>query len=452
MEISESALTAEQQDAQFCRAFEQLSNIIDWQRIDAEFSRRGNAVYLNSLVIMLMLFQRMCPDKSLEATVKRLLEIAPHLLPQDRKRVREKTLSSNPAGYAKARKNCKIEAVKRVSDAVSKTLVERTRPSWQGRRVIFMDGTTATLAPESELRKVFPPARNQFGDSPFPTVLLLMGFELESGAALVPVTGAMFGEQAVSETALVEELIQQLPEQCVLMADANFGIFAVAWEAHQQQHDFLFRLTAARFKALQKKAVQVRQRGCATSYTLRWRPSAKDRATHPDLPADAELKVELHEVRLSETLTLYLVTTLTGEGEALADLYHHRYDAEIDIRNFKVTLGAELSRVQSKEMFEKELWMSVVSYNLVCQFRREAAQRANLKPRELSFKRVLTTFEIFLLSRLFKSPQEAKAAFERAIKIAMKDKLPNRPDRHFEREAYQRRHKSAQFKKRTAKE
>lgn len=452
MEISKSALTAEQQDAQFCRAFEQLSNIIDWQKIDDEYPLAKQAVYLNSIVILLMLFQRICPDKSLEATVKRLLDIAPHLLPQDRKRVREKSLSSSPGAYAKARTNCRIEAVKQVADTVSKTLIASTNPSWEGRRVIFIDGTTTTLAPNSKLRKVFPPAQNQHGDAPFPTVLLLMAFELESGAALIPVTGAMYGENAVSETALVGDLIPQLPEQCVLMADANFGIFWVAWVALQQQHDFLFRLTASRFKALLKKATQRRQRGCATSYTLRWRPSAKDRATHPELPGDAELEVELHEVRLSETLTLYLVTNLTGDGEQLAALYGHRNDAEIDIRNFKVTLGAEISRVQSAEMFEKELWMSVVSYNLVCQFRREAAKRASLKPRELSFKRVLTTFEIFLLSRLFKSPSEAKAAYERAIKIAMKDKLPHRPDRHYEREAYQRRPKSAQFKKRTMKE
>lgn len=451
MEISQSPLSDEQRDAQFCRAFEQLSTMVDWKQIDREFPRRENAVYSNCLVVSLLLYQRMCPDKSLEATVKKLLEYAPHLLPAEHKRVREGALSSDPSGYGKARSKCPLLAVKKVAQAVSDTLIDSTTASVNGRRVAFIDGTTMPLAADSGLRHVYPPARNQFGETAFPTVLLVMGFELESGAAILPVMGAMYGENAVSETALVEQLIQGLPQDYIVMADAGFGIFYVAWQAHQQGHDFVLRLTASRFKALQRRAVQVHQRGNVTSYTLRWRPSAKERASHPDLPAGAELQVRLHAVRVSESLTLYLVTTLPTDGDELAELYRHRNDAEIDIRNFKVVLNAEQSRVRSEDMFQKEVWMSLVSYNLVCQFRREAAKQASLKPRQLSFKRVLTTFETFLLSHLFRSASEARSAFDRALKIAMKDKLPNRPNRHFEREAYHRRPKSAQFKKRPPK-
>lgn len=331
--------------------------------------RRENAVFSNSLVLCLLLYQRICPDKSVELVVKKLLESAPKLLPAHHKRVREGTLSSDPSGYAKARKKCPLKAVQKVA-------------------------------------------------------------------------------QTVSETSLVDELLQQLPDDSVVMADAGFGIFSVAWTAQQRGHDFLLRLTGARFKSHLRKATRITQRGNVTTYTLLWRPSKKERTTHPDIPADAQLAVQLHAIRITDTLTLYLVTNLTADGARMAELYQHRNDAEIDIRNFKVVLSAETSRVRSKEMFLKELWMSLVSYNLVCQFRREAAQQASLKPRELSFKRVLSTFEVFLLSRLFKSASEARSAFARALKIAMKDKLPHRPDRHYEREAYQRRPKSAQFKKR----
>ena len=152
-------------------------------------------------------------------------------------------------------------------------------------------------------------------------------------------------------------------------------------------------------------------------------------------------------MQISEGLCLCLVTSLATEGAELADLSQHRYDVEIDILNFKVALGAETTRVKSVEMFEKELWISVTSDNLVCQFRRAAAKQAQLPERRLSFKRVLTTFTTFLLRKLFTTPGEWRRAFDQALHYAQQDKLPNRPNRHYEREAYHQRPKSAGFKK-----
>ncbi len=48
-------------------------------------------------------------------------------------------------------------------------------------------------------------------------------------------------------------------------------------------------------------------------------------------------------------------------------------------------------------MFQKELYTSVIAYNLVAQFRRQAAKLAKVKPRRLSFKDVWTTLKDRLL-------------------------------------------------------
>ena len=77
---------------------------------------------------------------------------------------------------------------------------------------------------------------------------------------------------------------------------------------------------------------------------------------------------------IAEEMTLYLVTGLELEGPTCGTLYRRRYDVEFDIRDFKVTLDAENIRAKSVEMFQKELYASVVAYNLVAQFRRQAAQ------------------------------------------------------------------------------
>ena len=92
----------------------------------------------------------------------------------------------------------------------------------------------------------------------------------------------------------------------------------------------------------------------SSTYSLTWQPSAKDRKTHPDLPADAAIEVRLHEVRLHAELTLFLVTSLPQAAEELSDLYRLRGDIEIDIRNLKVVLNTEHLEARSVEMFHKE--------------------------------------------------------------------------------------------------
>ena len=126
--------------------------------------------------------------------------------------------------------------------------------------------------------------------------------------------------------------------------------------------------------------------------------ASKERQTHPDLPSDAVLKVRLHEIRIHDTLTLFLVTSLPHQAEVLSELYRHRGDVEVDIRNLKVVLNTERIQARSVEMFNKELLTSLVAYNLVTQFRRQAATLIAQPPRRMSFKSNWTTFNIVLWS------------------------------------------------------
>ena len=345
-------------------------------------------------------------------------------------------------------------------ERISQTLIDAASPSFEGRRVFLIDGTTLTLAPTPELQAAFPPAVNQFGPGVGPIAQLVLTHELASGTTLVPQVGTMFGENAVSETTLVGGCIDQLPDDAILMADPGFGIFWVAWQVHHRNQlggpsrDFVFRLSKPRFESLRKKATEMSSGSDHTTYELTWRPSAKDRKTHPELPADAAISVRLHEIRSAsnpDADPVYLVTMLRSPAVQLSALYQQRVHIEVDIRNVKVVLGTEDMRCRSESMFRKELMMSMVAYNLVVQFRRQCAELAGEPPRRMSFKRTWTTFCTFLLSHVHGEPEEWRAAYRRALKIGMSDKLPNRPGRSYPRETYPRRPKSNQFKKRKPK-
>ncbi|QDU52261.1 transposase [Gimesia panareensis] len=282
----------------------------------------------------------------------------------------------------------------------------------------------------------------------WPVALLVVAHELSSGAALVPEVGAMYGPEAVSETALIDNCLAQMPSDSIVMADAGYGIFSVAHKVQQADLSFLFRLSKQRFDRLRKTATLVAEGVNWKTWSSQWQPSPSERKKHPDLPADAMLSVQLHEFETDEGKPLYLVTSLDKSVEMLSDLYARRTDVETDICNIKVVLDTENIRARSVEMFHKELMISMVAYNLVVQFRRQAAELVKVPPRRMSFKKTWTTFQIFLMSSMYTTAAEWRARYRFALGIAMQDKLPNRPGRKYPREAYRRRPKSNHFKRR----
>ena len=434
-------------DAEFDKAFELMTKLVDLRLADKMQPLGPAAVYTTSVVLWMLVYQRMHAGATLEATVKHFLQTKPEFCP-DNKRIRDDNLSASTAAYSAGRKRTKPEVTRWLADTVSQSIIDASPPSLRGMRAFLIDGTTISLPPTPLLQKMFPPASNQHGEGVWPIVNLVVAHELESGAALIPVIGPMYGQEAISETAMIGECAQQFPEKSIGIADSGLGIFFVAHSIHELEHEFLLRMTKTRFNSLRKQATLIAEGIGSRTYSHRWVPSAKERKKYPDLPPDTHLDVLLHEVKISEELTLCLVTSLPDSAAVVAALYGKRFEIEVEIRDVKVTLDIENIRATSVEMFNKELMTSIVSYNLLIQFRRQAAQLAGLKPKQLSFTKVWNTYRIFLLNAMHTEPEKWRASYRTALYYAMRDKLPDRPGRHFPREAYTRRNKSTQFKKR----
>ncbi len=431
---------------EFTSAVESLRELIPDEELDQLQPAGPATVYTTMVTIWMMVLQRLGGGKSLAATVKAVLANNRALLP-DNKRLRENTLSESSGAYSQARTRLELDTVRTFADHVCGTLIDTAPPWFDGRRAFILDGTTITLPPTPELQAAFPPATNQHGETVWPVALLLMVHELQSSCALPPEIGAMYGEHNTSEAELSKAVAQRMPAGSIVLADSAYGIFSVANAMIEQGQSILFRLTKSRFKSMSRKATLVEEWEGHATWKLRWTPSAKDRHTNPDIPADAALDVWLHAVPLPNDEMLYLVTTLPVNSEGAGEIYSRRYDVEHDIRDVKVTLNTERIRARSVAMVKKELLTSIVAYNLVVQFRRQAAAVAKLPPRRLSFTGVWNTFESFLLHQPPCDAEEWMARFERALKVASRDKLPNRPGRSYPRRAHPRRPKSTTFMK-----
>ena len=434
-------------DVEFDKAFGLMTELVDLRLADKLQPLGPAAVYTTSVVLWMLVYQRMHAGASLEAAVKQFILTKPDFCP-DNKRIRDDTLSASTAAYSAGRKRTKREVTQWLANTVSQSIIDTSQPSLRGMRAFLVDGTTVSLPPTPQLQKMFPPASNQHGEGVWPIVNLVVAHELESGAALIPVIGPMYGQEAISETAMIRECVQQFPEKSIGIADAGFGIFFVAHTIHDLGHEFLLRMTKTRFNSLRNQATLVTEGIGSKTYRHRWVPSDKERRKYPNLPPDTHLDVLLHEVKISAETTLFLVTSLPDSATVVTTLYGRRFEIEVEIRDVKVTLDIENIRATTVGMFYKELMTSIVSYNLLVQFRRQAAQLAGLKPKQLSFTKVWNTYRIFLMNAMYTEPEKWRESYRTALYYAMRDKLPNRPGRHFPREAYTKRNKSTQFGKR----
>ena len=408
------------------------------------------AVYKTSVVLLLMLYQRLNCKHSLQDAVEYFVKNAP-IKESSNRRVREGSLSTKTGSYSVARNRLTLELVNWLQTRVSEMIIQSTPASFKSMRVFLLDGTTLSAAPNPALQKAFPPSSNQHGEGVWPIIHLVTAHELSSGAATTPEIGPMNGPNALSETRLADGLIARLPPSSIVMADAGFGIYHVAYGAYKHNHKFVFRLTVQRFESYAKKAKLICEKADSRVYSFAWAPSKKELANHPVLPANSRLEVKLYAIKMGDEW-LYLVTDIEATVQELKSLYFHRYSIEVDIRNIKVVLQAEYFDCKSVEMLRKEIGMAMVAYNLTTQVRRQAAVEAKREPRELSFTGVWTVFRHQLLTSVFTNAEELETALNITIRRASQQTLPRRPGRSYPREVYKRRPKSSHFQTRKRRE
>lgn len=441
----------QRQQEEFSKARQLLIDLIslpDLQKVfDDQWCDNAKCVYQQAPTLTLLILQRLGGGLSLVAAVQELLKHHRDILPRNR-RVLEGTLAENDSAYNRARHRLPLQKVEAFSTAICDYLAAQSEPVWQGRRVMILDGTTITLPPTPELKKAFPPATNQHGESVWPVAMLMVASELSTGCVLFPEIDPMYGERNSSEAAQSERIIDRLPQNAMVLADSGFGIFRVAHHCDQRGKEFLFRLTASRFKPLKKQGTLVEEKPGYRTWHVLWSPSPKDRASNPQRMQDAKLEVFVHEIELDDGKNLYLVSNVEADAASLGELYLRRYDVEFDIRDLKVTMDTENIRARKLDTAMKELHGSVIAYNLVAQFRRQAAKLANIQPRRLSFAGVWLTFRHYLLYAPPQTFEQWRETYAAALVSASNRKLPNRSrPRSYPRTAHPRRQKTTKFQK-----
>ena len=147
--------------------------------------------------------------------------------------------------------------------------------------------------------------------------------------------------------------------------------------------------------------------------------------------------------RRTEAITV--VTTLTDpeaySAKDIAQLYGLRWNVELDIRDIKQTLSMDHLRCKTPHMVRRELWVTLLAYNLIRKVIVTSAAVHGKQPRRLSFT---LTCQMVLASWILLSTGSARNAHQLwvvTLASIAAHQVPNRPGRIEPRALKRRRHR-----------
>jgi hypothetical protein len=375
-------------------------------------------IYNPFTTLMLFIEQVLGADHSCQDAVARGLSA--------RVALGQPSCSLNTGPYCKARARLPLALLERLGREVGSRLCAGQPEAWRwrGREVKLIDGTTVSM-PDTEANQArFPQSRGQKPGLGFPLARLVAVVSLSAGAVLEWAMDACEGKNT-GETALLWRLMPHLQHGDVVIADSYYcgyfmiaGLIALGADVVMPQHHL--RITDFR------RGRRLGARDHAVTWERPQRPKWMDEPTYQTMPETLTMR----ETRVGGRT---LVTTLTDARATpkpeLAALYRNRWQVELDLRAIKTVMQMDILRCKTPAMVEKEIAAHLLAYNLVRTVMAQAADRAKLLPRQLSFKAVLQLLNAFEMN-LRHCPRERLARRHASLVAGIAScRLPHRPGR-----------------------
>jgi putative transposase len=355
------------------------------------FADDDDTVYTPAITLWAFLSQALFKDeqRSCVAAVARVVVLLVAL--------ERGSCSSNTGAYCRARAKLSEAAIHRLAADVADGCERQVKEKWlwRGRHVHLVDGTTVSMPDTPETQEVYPQPSSQPEGLGFPMARLVVLLSLATGMlgdmAMGPYTGKETGE-----TALLRQLLGRFAPGDILLADRYYCSYFMIALLMELGIDFVTRVH-------QRREVDFRcgRRLGKGDHLVEWRrperPEWMDQQTYDRMP----LSIQVREIHVHvdhpgfRVESLVVVTTLTDADEYtpddIAELYGFRWLAELDIRAIKITMGIDILRCKTPSMVRKEIWTSLLAYNLIRRVMLQSAQASGQMPRQLSFSAAMQT-------------------------------------------------------------
>jgi hypothetical protein len=269
----------------------------------------------------------------------------------------EKDISLNTAAYSKARGRVPMELIETL---FAESKIEQAKNSyshWRDYHVMIADGTFLQMQDTPEIRKEYEVKYNGVGTNGYPQGLL----ETITDRGTGQIFSYKLSNRHVSEIELFYHMIDELPEQTLLLADDLYNCYEIIVKCQRKNVKFIMPQ-----KRIRKH--EVVQKISAGDEIIRIK-TPKNRSKwleENEKPGSILLRrIECYspDGNIYELLTNVLDVNIPKEE--LQQQYLTRYDIELSIREIKTIMDVNILRSKTPQMVFKELAVSLATYNLV---------------------------------------------------------------------------------------
>ncbi len=343
--------------------------------------------------------------------------------------------SGDTGDYCRARSKLDVATLHGLTAQAAQQLEDGADRSWlwHGLHAKLIDGFTFTMPDTTDNQEQFPQQKNQRPGAGFPIARACAVLSLATAAIHDLNIGPYEGKET-GETALLRGILDGLKEGDVAVFDRYFCSFMMLAILRQRGIHFCVRLHQRRPGDFRQG-----QRLGPDDHLITWlrpqRPSWMSREGYEQIPETMTLREIRFQVtvpnRRTEALTV--VTSLTdpkvySKGD-IAGLYGYRWSAELDIRDIKQTLGLDHVRCKTPDMVRRELWVTLLAYNLVRKLIATAAAVHVKQPRQLGFTLACQTILSSWMLVATGACRDVRQLWRMALERVAAHEVANRPGR-----------------------
>jgi putative transposase len=423
-----------------------FSSVLDAESIERVFREEKalfgqDDIFSTQIILWAFLAQTLRDGKGV-ACAAAVADIATYLL-----QMGQRPPSGDTGDYCRARAKLKLTALRRLVRESASQLEAEAPPSWlwKGLHAKLVDGFTFTMPDTPDNQEVFPQIREQQKGVGLPIARVCAVLSLATACVCDMAVGPYEGKET-GENALLRGMLETFEKNDVVVFDRYYCSFMmlallllggrhVCARLHQRRHSDFRR----------------GRRLGPGDHLITWhrpqRPTWMSQEQYDRIPETLTLReVRFHVIipgRRTKTLTV--VTTLTDpqaySREDIAELYGLRWNVELDIRHIKQTLHMDHVRCKTPEMVRRELWVTLLAYNLIRKVIAMSAAVHGKLPRQLGFtlacQSILASWMVFSTG----SCRDSRAMYHMILAHIAANEVANRPGRIEPRVLKRRRHR-----------
>ena len=301
---------------------------------------------------------------------------------------------------------------------------------WHGRSVFIADGSHVSMPDTAQNQASYPQPEVQRPGIGFPLARLTVLLSLATGAchdlAMAPYAGKGTGEKT-----LLRQLYDTLKPGDVVLADALFDDYFIAWELRQRGIELVAR---AQYQRVDTQTVERRPDGDVIAWQRPNKPhgmKGEQYRTYPKTLRMRQVSVEARDKdnRVEQFKVITTILDASIDGGALGSLYERRWDGEVAIRSLNVTLQRDILRCKTPEMVHKEIWAHLLAYNLLRTVMAVAANESHVEPRDISFKGAKQVVTAFAPKLEAAQPEQRAGLVAAMLKAVAYHRVGDRPGR-----------------------